>query len=274
MSQVRPSRAGFHDQHASAATLGPTQVITNSRFAQWLEDLQARHLADLRFSEVTRALRALSSGYVERRRRLAERSAFDTAGKRAAYALYYSPLHFMTVSLITQALAATRPPGSRVLDVGCGAGASGAAWAAQLRSTTVVGIDSHPWAIGEAALTYRAFGLAHETRRGHTARLAFPRSANAIVAGWTLNELDEASRAAVQTKLLHAARAGGAVLIVEPIATRVSPWWDDWIDTFSRAGGRADEWRFPVELPDLLQRLDRAAGMRHDELKAKSIYVG
>ena len=46
-------------------------------------------------AEVARALRALSSTYVERRARLSGRGAFDTAGKRAAYALYYAPRRFL-----------------------------------------------------------------------------------------------------------------------------------------------------------------------------------
>ena len=103
-------------------------MITDPRFYQWLEGLEARHLSDLRFSELTRALRALSARYVERRGRLLERGAFDTAGKRAAYALYYSPLHFITVTLIVKALGAARL-GGVTLDLGCGAGAAGAAGA-------------------------------------------------------------------------------------------------------------------------------------------------
>lgn len=248
--------------------------MTDPRFAEWLELLQERHLADLQFSEVTRALRALSSRYVERRGKLVERGALDTAGKRAAYALYYSPLHFLTVRLIVKALAAADGHPLKLLDVGCGTGAAGAAWASQRASSTVIGIDSHPWAIGEAAVTYRSFGIAYDTRRGHAARLAFPRSANAIVAGWMLNEVDEPSRSTLRSKLLQAVRDGMAVLIIEPIATRVSPWWSEWAEEFSHAGGRADTWRFPVELPDILQRFDRATGMNHRELTARSIYVG
>jgi len=243
-------------------------------FARWLQDLETRHLADLRFSEVSRALRALSASYVERRSRLTDRGAFDSAGKRAAYALYYSPLHFMTVSLIVQALDAAHLSDGTLLDLGCGAGDAGAAWATQAQpSPTVVGLDSHPWALGEARLTYRAFNLRHETRRGHAAEFIFPRSVRAIVAGWMLNELDADSRATVRAKLLDAARLGSAVLVVEPIATRVSPWWQAWVDEFTPAGARDDEWRFAVELPDLVLRLDRATGMRHSELKARSIYV-
>jgi hypothetical protein len=245
---------------------------------EWLAALETRHLAELQFSEVTRALRALSSTYVERRERLAHKSAFDSAGKRAAYALYYNPIHFLTVERIVRAIGANTPatrPVRALLDLGCGGGAAGAAWATQLADPpTVTGIDVNPWAVGEAAFTYRFFGLAADTRRGHVARFTLPRSIDALVAGWMLNEIDAASRDAALPVLLAAAERGVRVLIVEPIATRVSPWWDAWATEVIRRGGRADEWRFPVTLPDLLQRLDRAAGLRHDELKARSLYVG
>ena len=240
----------------------------------WLAALEDRHLANLTFSEVTRALRALSSTYVERRARLTERSAFDSAGKRAAYALYYSPLHFFTVSLIADALEFAARPARHIVDVGCGAGACGAAWASRLRPPAqVTGIDAHTWALTEATFTYRSFGLSADTRRGHADRLTLPRSADAIVAGWVLNELDESTRASARSLLVDAVADGKQVLIVEPISTRVSPWWTEWAREFESIGGRADQWRFSVELPDLLKRLDRAAGMRHDQLTARSLYI-
>ncbi|MBA3888795.1 MAG: hypothetical protein H0X67_24180, partial [Acidobacteria bacterium] len=58
----------------------------------WLEALEGRHLSDLTPAEVARALRALSSCYVERRSKLARGGALDSAGKRAAFALFYAPL--------------------------------------------------------------------------------------------------------------------------------------------------------------------------------------
>src|SRR5262245_18894492 len=89
------------------------QIISSpdltARRDRWLAALEARHLADLRFAEVTRALRALSSTYVERRERLGGQTALNSAGKRAAYAMYYSPLHYFTVAAIVEALGATRP---------------------------------------------------------------------------------------------------------------------------------------------------------------------
>lgn len=248
--------------------------MTDDAFTAWLAALEARHLADLRFSEVTRALRALSSTYVERRERLTTRGALDTAGKRAAYALYYSPLHYLTVARIVEALDAASGPVTTLLDLGCGAGAAGAAWASRLpQRATVIGVDAHPWALSEAVFTYRAFHLDGDVRRGNAARTVIPRPVNAIVAGWLLNELDDDARATLQQKFIHAAAAGATILVVEPIATRVSPWWDRWVSGFGKINRRTDQWRFPVELPDLVKRLDHAAGMRHDELKARSLYI-
>ena len=242
--------------------------------AAWLADLEARHLSAFTFAEVARALRALSSAYVERRERLASKGAFDSAGKRAAYALYYAPLHFMTVAAIVRALGSESPL-RLLVDLGCGTGAAGAAWAAHLPvAPRVLGIDAHPWAVGEAARTYRAFGLEASTRRAHARRVAVPRHADAIVAGWMLNEVDEGTRAVLRQALLTAVSQGRQLLVVEPIATRVSPWWDAWSAPFVAAGARSDEWRFISEIPDLVRRLGRAAGLNPETLTARSLHVG
>ena len=239
----------------------------------WLDALQHRHLRDLTFTEVARALRALSSTYVERRDRLARKSAFDSAGKRAAYALYYSPLHYLVVTEVVRALGLSDRPSRHVADLGCGGGAAGAAWATAVApGIRVSGVDAHPWAVAEAAFTYQIFAVDGHTHRADVVRWRVPRSVDAIVAGWVLNELTETARAAVQATLQAAAERGTQVLIVEPIATRVSPWWPEWARAFERTGGHANEWRFQVRLPELLQRLDRAAGLRHDVLTARTLY--
>src|SRR5215210_6798605 len=80
-------------------------LIADERFQRWIAALEARHLADLTFPEVSRALRALSSAYVERRQRLAEGAALAGAGKRAAFALFYGPLHYLLIREIVQALS-------------------------------------------------------------------------------------------------------------------------------------------------------------------------
>ena len=239
---------------------------------QWLSALESRHLADLTFSEAARALRALSSTYVERRDRLTRRSALDSAGKRAAYALFYGPLHFLTVQHLVHALGLGARPLRHLLDLGCGGGAAGAAWATALVPRPhVTGIDAHPWAVAEAAFTYRIFQVRGDTRRADAARLLIPRHVDGVVAGWMLNELSDSARDQVKNELLKAAERRVQVLIVEPIATRVSPWWPDWVRGFEGVGGRADEWRFRVEIPDLVKRFDHAAGLRHDVLKARSL---
>ena len=243
-------------------------------FDGWLFDLETRHFADLRFSEVTRALRAVSAGYVERRQTLSSRSAFEGAGKRAAYALFFGPLHFLTVAAIVERLDAGRPPLTHLADWGCGTGAAGAAWAIIAgRSPHIAAVDVHAWALTEAAATYRAFALEADLRRSDVMRARVPPSVDALVAGWVINELNEGGRTALLPRLLDLAARGTRVLIVEPIATSISPWWPQWAEAFTRAGGRSDEWRFRVELPDIVRRFDRAAGMRHDELTARSLWL-
>ncbi len=98
----------------------------DARVDAWLSALDEKHLADLTPSEVARALRALSSLYVERRAKLAAGSALGTAGKRAAFALFYAPTHFLLIRHVLRALAP--PPVTRILDLGCGTGSAGAAW--------------------------------------------------------------------------------------------------------------------------------------------------
>lgn len=240
----------------------------------WLQQLETRHLADLRFSEVTRALRALSAGYVERRATLSARSPFEGAGKRAGYALFYGPLHFLTARAIIDRLPGARDPIAHVADWGCGTGAAGAAWATAIEPRPrISAVDVHPWALSEAVSTYRAFGLYAEVRKGDVLRSLLPASVDALVAGWVVNELGSQARQDLLRRLLDLGARGVRILIVEPISNSVSPWWPAWAAAFQTAGGRADEWRLRMELPDMLRRLDKAAGMRHAELTAKSLWL-
>jgi hypothetical protein len=242
---------------------------------RWLHMLEERHLANLRFSEATRALRALSSGYVERRETLTSRSAFGGAGKRAAYALFYGPIHFLTVRAIVRNLAGATDPIRHLADWGCGTGAAGAAWATSLEPRPRLNaVDVHPWALSEAAATYQAFGLGADLRRGDVLRARVPPSVDGLVSGWVVNELSEAARDGLLRRLFDLTARGTRILVVEPIATSISPWWPQWARAFERAGGRADEWRVRLELPPMLRRLDRAAGLRHDELTARTLWIG
>jgi len=71
---------------------------------------------------VSRSLRALSSTYVERRSRIADGSAFQGRGKRAAFALFYGPIHFLLLDHIVSALPRTQQI-TQLVDLGCGTGA-------------------------------------------------------------------------------------------------------------------------------------------------------
>jgi methyltransferase family protein len=247
-------------------------------FDNWIATLETRHLADLTFPEVSRALRALSSAYVERRGRIGEGAALSGAGKRAAFALFYGPLHYLLVREIVTALtglhgAATVRP--TLVDLGCGTGAASAAWASVCeKPPAIVGIDRHRWALDEAAKTFRAFGLPARARPGDIADIAtitLPNAPTAFLAAFAVNELADEGRTALLTRLLARASGGDQVLIVEPLAGSAAPWWKKWASTFIASGGRADEWRFRVPLPPIVAKLDRAAGLHHDEITGRSL---
>ena len=241
-------------------------------FPAWFAALEKRHLETLEFREVRKALQALSSIYVERRGRLAQGAALQSAGKRAAFALFYGPLHFLTVRGIVRALDAGGAGAPRtILDLGCGTGAAGAAWALEcVPPAKVEGIDASGWAAGEARWSYGRLGLRGDARRADVGRAAVGGWDAAVVAAFTVNELDDATRGDLKTRLL--ARAG-PILIVEPLAKGAAPWWGEWRAAFENAGGRADEWRFAADLPQGLRMLDRAAGLDHRQLTARSLWM-
>ena len=254
---------------------------------RWLSALEARHFSDLTFQEVARSLRALSATYVERRDTIHEGAALSGAGKRAAFALFYGPLHYLLVREIVQALGgpkraapqesecgATLSGSPTLIDLGCGTGAAGAAWAEACGSKPqVIGVDIHPWALSEAAHTYREFGLRAKTVRADVVRVALPKSPAMILASYTVNELRDGDRPALLKRLLERAADGDRVLIIEPLARSAARWWDGWAEAFVAAGGRADEWRFKADLPPLLAKLDRAAGLDHRELTGRSLFI-
>ena len=247
---------------------------TSNTFANWIAALEARHLAELRFPEVSRALRALSSAYVERRRTISEGAALSGAGKRAAFALFYGPLHFLLVQHIVQSLPDAATPLQTLIDLGCGTGAAGAAWAtAWTKPSRVIGIDRNPWAVREAAQTYRDFGLDGRARQDDVASAKMPKGPAAILAAFAINELPGPSRDAMLPRLLDRAARGDRILVVEPLAGFVAPWWNQWRAACESAGGRADEWRFRTELPAIVAKLDRAAGLDHREITGRSLWL-
>jgi hypothetical protein len=189
--------------------------------------------------------------------------------------LFYGPLHFLTISHIVEVLGVQRDSAASIVDLGCGTGVAGAAWALAAGSVPrLTGIDRHPWAVAETRWTYRHFKLAGQAAAGDLAAVPRITPNGAIVAAYALNELSPNARSQVEDRLLRAANAGARVLVVEPIARSITPWWDDFATRVVAAGGRADEWRFAVDLPPLLRLFDKAAGLNHRELTARSLYLG
>jgi hypothetical protein len=242
-------------------------------FDEWLADLDRRHLANLTPSEVGRALRALSSCYVERRAKLGTGAALEGAGKRAAFALFYGVQHFLVIRDIARALfSGTATRHDRIVDLGCGTGAAGASLALQAGIHEIEGYDINPWAVTEAGLTYRAFGL---RGRASVANIGSVRlSGNGLVlAAYAVNELADVARGELLERCLEAHRRGASVLIVEPIARRANPWWATWAASFAAQNGRDDEWRFMATLPERQRGLAKAAGLDGRELTARSLFL-
>jgi hypothetical protein len=252
-------------------------VRNDDLLASWLASLERSHLGDLTISEVARALRALSSCYVERRSRLAEGGALETRGKRAAFALFYGPMHFLVTREVLSALPSALASIDDIVDLGCGTGAAGAAWAIYSGARAIRGYDRHPWAIHEANATYRHFRLEGRAQQRDITKPSAPplriRAGAGLIAAYTANELSAEGRSFMLSELLSARERGARVIVIEPIARRSAPWWEGWRSSFEAAGGRADEWRFRIDLPPTQQLLARSAGLAPQELTARSLFL-
>ena len=240
--------------------------------ASWLDALEKRHLATVTFPEARRGVQALSRLYVQERSKVAR--ALEGAGKRAGFGLFYGPLHLLLVQRIVAALALPEP--RQIIELGCGTGTPAAGWALSCaQRPTLQGIDRHRWAVAECQWNWTALGLPGRARAGDVGRHRIDGGAgDAYLAAFVVNELDDATRGALLARLLAAAARGAQVLVIEPAARRHLTWWDAWSAAFTAAGGRDDLWHFDVELPALLAKFDRAAGLDHRRLGGRSLWVG
>jgi hypothetical protein len=257
--------------------------VTEDPVAAWMKALRERHVEPLGRPAFLKAVRALSVRYVERRQTLSGRSAIDSAGKRAAFAAFFAPFHFLATSLIVQQVGLDDGPLDSIVDLGCGTGVAGAAWAlAMTERPSLTGIDVNPWAVEETNWTWRMLRLNGRARRGdvlktclrmrHVSRRS-SLAGTGIVLGWTVNELSDESRRALLPALLDLARQDASVLVVEPIARRVTPWWDEWAATFGEARGVARDENWEIGMSEEWADLARDAGFRHESLSVRSLSV-
>jgi hypothetical protein len=240
----------------------------------WIAEIEERYRRTLTVSEIRKGVVALSRIYVEERRRLGRGAALEGAAKRAAFACFYSPLHFLLVREILAALGAERKPPRRIFDLGCGLAVAAAAWATLCGGKPrIVGFEKSSWAAAEARRLLATLGLRGRVHRRPLLEAPSPSRGDAAVAAFTVNELESSERARLLDRLLAAGMRGASVLVIEPLARRSALWWPEWRNRFLEASGRADEWRFPMELPPTLAHLDRASGLDHRELTGRSLYL-
>lgn len=157
-----------------------------------------------------------------------------------------------------------------VCDLGCGTASAGAAWAAAW-GARYEGVETSGWAAGEARFTLSSLGVSGRLVRGDLMAHPLPGAGAGILVAWTLNELDDAGRAAFKPRLLEARERGARVLIVEPLSKRIAPWWGPF--AAGLPGARSDEWRFRPELPAVIRLLAKAAGLDPRELTARTLWL-
>jgi SAM-dependent methyltransferase len=256
--------------NAGDASVAPTVPMADP-FENWIGKLFERWTSDLTHQEIARALKALTQDYVQRRQRL-HGKALAGRGKQAAFALYYGPRHFLIVREVLKALDAPAEGPREIIDLGCGSGVAGAAWALHGKAN-IVGVELDPDVLREAAFTFRDLDVRGGGVRCHIARYRWPRSPVSIVAAFTVNELDRGDREDLLDELEKQIKGGSRVLIVEPLSTRIAPWWQDWSERLTTLGGRADEWHFDVELPERVHLLGKSAGLNPEKLGARTLWV-
>jgi hypothetical protein len=265
-------------------------------FDAWHAELLRCFEETLTFPEIRKGVQALGDAYTRRRAKLRSGDAiFDGAGKRAAFALYYAPLHFLTTWHVVREIGFDEVPFRRLWDFGGGTGAAGAAWSAALmeadveaEAPSILSIERSAFAMEMAAETWEAFGLKGSGRRIDLAEVSIAARAkggrwrrpgtgsipalhaeDALLFAWTLNELEEPVRERFVREI--GADAGRPVLILEPVAKGAAPWWG----RCERALGEkafavhSFEFRRRLELPEWIAKMDKAAGLDHSEITAR-----
>ena len=173
---------------------------------------------------------------------------------------------FSSRARIVRALPAADQAVTTIVDLGCGTGAAGVAWASP-PARRACWVRSQPWAVDEATLDVSQFHLEGRAVRRELRRPTRPRSRSQSApppapasspptrstsshraAG--RDAAHAARRASRRPRSRHRADCPADVALVERVA-----------DAFARTGGRADEWRFQAPLPPTQQQLAKAAGL-------------
>jgi len=244
------------------------------RFQAWIAGSRAREALSSR--EVRRGVQALSTRYVEGRGHDGTAAgALGGAGLRAAFSSFYAPLHFLVTSAVVAALpSAWRDGAERVVDLGAGTGAVGAALALACGAPRVLALDRSAWALGEARRSFAALGVAGRTRRAELPAGVPPaRPGDLLCAGWTLNECRPELRARIVAQLTRAQSKGARVIVLEPLARSAAPWWGELAAELVPRGFASELHKYSIERPDWIERLDQASGLDHREVGARVLWA-
>ncbi|UCF67872.1 MAG: hypothetical protein JSV80_00835 [Acidobacteriota bacterium] len=246
-------------------------------FDAWLEGNLARQLETLTFTEIRKGVQALIALYTERppHPQLAQR-ALEGRGKRAALATYFAALHFLTAHHATVMVEPQRTQRlGRMVDLGCGTGASGAAVAASLGCPRVWGVDRSRWALDEAINTWACFGLEGRAVKASLPH-GFPRTSvgDLLVIGWLAGELEEGERVGLLSRVRAALRRGSSLLLLEPPSASRHAWWPAWLEALSPLGVRDELIRVAIERPRFVREMDTAARLDHQVIGAQVLVGG
>ncbi|HEU4431729.1 MAG TPA: hypothetical protein VFT98_23425, partial [Myxococcota bacterium] len=105
------------------------------------------------------------------------------------------------------------------------------------------------------------------------ARIPRLEASDLAVAGWFVSECDDAGRERVLAALERGVDVGARVVVLEPLAGRIVPWWDDAAARFAARQVASGSVRWRMQRPEWIARMDKAAGLDHRELGAR-IAVG
>lgn len=130
--------------------------------------------------------------------------------------------------------------------------------------------DVAAWMLPEARFTYASFGVPARVSRTALPR-SMPRGApgDLLLLAWVANEVPDDVRRTLLPALEAALRRGSRLLLVEPLAGSVSPWWPDWSAALRPLSVSDAELKQRVDLPPWLARMDHAAGLDHRTLGAR-----
>ena len=90
--------------------------------------------------------------------------------------------------------------------------------------------------------------------------------------GWLVNELEATEREELLGALLRSVEAGAKLLLLEPLAGGVSPWWSEWEPRFAGAGVAAGQGKWKVDRPAWVEQMDRASALDHRSVGARYFF--